>query len=175
MAAVPQLTRPPPLTAIPKGLLGFLGIKNGGQYPQNLVNVLSPTWDLRDHYVESYAAEFLQGPINLAAGTTSGDLSFGTTIGFVPQTELAYVTDYSARCDLAGLGAVTGTPAVFKNGLAFGVGPTITFAAGSLASWRADRPFWMTPGAALGVIVNLKVVGDALAFYAISRSVIFPN
>lgn len=169
----PTITRPPPLTAIPKGILGFFGIKSLGRYPQTMAETLSPTIDLREHYETTYAAEFLQGPIALAAGTASADVSFGTTIGFVPGNQSVHVLGYTARCDLAGLSAVTATPCVFANGLGFPVGPTFTFAAGSLASWGADRYFWMPPGAALGIIVNSKTAADALTFYAAIRSVIY--
>ena len=40
----------PPINKHPTGLLGFLGIKNGGRYPQALTEVLTATLDLRDWY-----------------------------------------------------------------------------------------------------------------------------
>lgn len=172
---VDSIQRPPPLSTIPKGLLGFLGIKSGGRYPQNLAEVLAPVWDVRDHYLASYAATFLQGPITLAAGGVIADLNFGTTIGFVPNAEYAYVTRGVIRCDLAGKNAVTATPCAFVNGLGIPQGPTLTFAAGGLATWQFDRPFWLPPGSAFGVIVNAKTAGDALDFLVAFESVIFPT
>lgn len=41
------------ISRIPTGLLGFLGIKNGGEYPQRLINLLSPTWDLASLYLNT--------------------------------------------------------------------------------------------------------------------------
>jgi len=174
MAAPPNsLLRPPPLSAIPKGLLAFLGIRNGGQYPQTLNPVLQPTWDLQEHYENAYSDVFLQGPVNLAAGGTTADVNFGTTIGFVPFNQLAHVQGYTVRCDLAGLSAVTATPTVFYNGVGIAMGPAVTFAAGSLATWHTTQRFWMPPNSSLGVVVNSKTLADALAFYAVFRSTIY--
>ena len=38
------------INRLPLGLLGFLGIKNGGRYPQDLGAQLNPTWDLSPLY-----------------------------------------------------------------------------------------------------------------------------
>ncbi len=38
------------INKLPLGWLGFLGIKNGGRYPEEASNILSPTWDMRDLY-----------------------------------------------------------------------------------------------------------------------------
>lgn len=40
----------PTINKLPSGWLGFLGIKNGGRYPEEAASVLSPTWDMRDLY-----------------------------------------------------------------------------------------------------------------------------
>jgi hypothetical protein len=40
----------PAINKLPLGLLGFLGIKNGGRYPQDIADVLAPTWDMRELY-----------------------------------------------------------------------------------------------------------------------------
>lgn len=44
------------ISRIPAGILGFLGIKNGGQYPQELGSILAPTWELGELYL-SYGAQ----------------------------------------------------------------------------------------------------------------------
>lgn len=41
------------ISRIPLGLLGFLGIKNGGEYPQRLINLLAPVWDLSSLYLNT--------------------------------------------------------------------------------------------------------------------------
>lgn len=46
------------ISRIPTGLLGFLGIKNGGEYPQRLINLLSPTWDLASLYLNTNEIRF---------------------------------------------------------------------------------------------------------------------
>jgi len=45
----------PPINALPTGILGFLGIKNGGRYPQHLGETLTPVWDLANLYLEANA------------------------------------------------------------------------------------------------------------------------
>jgi hypothetical protein len=44
------------ISRIPAGLIGFLGIKNGGMYPQELAPTLLPTWDVGDLYLQ-YGAQ----------------------------------------------------------------------------------------------------------------------
>jgi len=44
------------ISRIPAGLLGFLGIKNAGQYPSDISQVLLPTWDLASLYLQ-YGAQ----------------------------------------------------------------------------------------------------------------------
>ena len=43
----------PNINKLPLGLLGFLGIKNGGRYPEELSNILSGTWDLGPLYLDT--------------------------------------------------------------------------------------------------------------------------
>lgn len=59
------------LSNIPQGLLAFLGIKNGGQYPQQLLTNLAPVLDLYQHY-QYVNSEAYQWNTNL--GTQSGYL-----------------------------------------------------------------------------------------------------
>lgn len=171
MAEVPSIQRPPPITAVPRGLLSFLGIKSGGAYPKALGDTVVPVMELWRMTVNAYAAAFLQGPVNGPASQFY-DLNFGTTIGFVPQTQVAYVEQLLIRADLTGIGAVTATPCCFVNGLGLPVGPTQSFATGDLATFRADEPFWMPPGSALGIIVNRNAGGLAIPWFANFRSVV---
>ena len=43
----------PPINKHPSGLLGFLGIKNGGRYPQAMTDFLQPVMELRDWYLSA--------------------------------------------------------------------------------------------------------------------------
>lgn len=45
--------RPPPINRLPVGLLGFLGIKNGGAYPQALGADLAGTFELQNWYMQT--------------------------------------------------------------------------------------------------------------------------
>lgn len=47
------LERPAPLNRAPDGLLGFLGIKNGGKNPQFLAEYCQPVFDLYEHYLNT--------------------------------------------------------------------------------------------------------------------------
>jgi hypothetical protein len=58
----------PPIQVQPLGLLDFFQLKNGGEYPQTLGDVLSPTWDLRDHYLQTNAVISELTTIALATG-----------------------------------------------------------------------------------------------------------
>lgn len=75
------------INRIPLGLIGFLGIKNFGQYPQNLTRDLVPTWDVGNLYLNS-SATYLQVVSTINAT--------GYTIVFsAPQNESWWISDYS--------------------------------------------------------------------------------
>ena len=59
------------LNAQPVGLLDFLGIKNGGEYPQQLATTLAPTLELLALYEANSQKSFGQvGPGALGAGAS---------------------------------------------------------------------------------------------------------
>lgn len=72
----------------PLGLLGFLGIKNSGRYPQNLTGELVPTWDLAQLYLNA-SAQYAQF---VTTSTGTGYLPLFS----VPNGETWWVTDFSA-------------------------------------------------------------------------------
>jgi hypothetical protein len=77
----------PPINRTPLGILDFLGIKNGGQYPQTMPAVLSPTWDMHRWYLE-YAAVQESTPISVDNGDRGAQLIPGTFQ--VPSDVTAY-------------------------------------------------------------------------------------
>lgn len=83
------------ISRIPAGILGFLGIKNGGQYPQRLTADLVPTWDLSALYL-AYGAQ--------VAGLTSNFNSIGYTQCISPPPgEVWVLHDFSVAAQ-AGAG-----------------------------------------------------------------------
>jgi hypothetical protein len=89
----------PVINRQPVGLLDFFGLKNGGQYPQQLGTTLAPTIDLLRLY-ESDVEEFISDGIARAAGGAIGDFDFGAVTNFpgiVPQNELWHILEYSIQ------------------------------------------------------------------------------
>jgi hypothetical protein len=77
-----------PINTLPLGLLGFLGIKNGGQYADTLGPTLLPTLEQAGWYFANRAEV-------LTATTTAnavGSWFFGTTFD-VPQSQIWIVLD----------------------------------------------------------------------------------
>lgn len=84
------------INRLPLGILGFLGIKNGGRYPEELPSVLSPTWD----FAEQYLATNSEVASNVLAIAAVGYQAFFT----VPNGELWYVRGLSFATGTLGAG-----------------------------------------------------------------------
>jgi len=133
------------ISRIPAGILGFLGIKNGGRYPQRLQDQLVPTWDMAQLYLNNYA-EYLT-----VASTIVGT---GYTIFFsAPQNETWLVTDYS-------LDIATGAGEAWQGCLARATANNLsqvrlssdwTLGASTWAARAGPRDVILAPGESLGV------------------------
>lgn len=90
---------PAPINSPIRGLLDFFGIKNGGENPRNLINMISPTMDLTRWYQEAQADVFTfsrpafyvansgaDGRIPITS-TTPTDITNGAQL-VVPQNEV---------------------------------------------------------------------------------------
>ena len=100
----------PSISNIPFGLLGLLGLKNGGRNPRLLQDMLSPTLDMWERYLwaasESYQGQLIThaasiGAVNFTLSpTTPIDLPNGTNVQ-VPEGEtwilLQAVMNWSLR------------------------------------------------------------------------------
>lgn len=86
----------PAINRLPLGILGFLGIKNGGRYPQDLADTLAPVWD--------FSALYLYGnsevSTSLQAIAAIGSQAYVT----VPNGEAWFILQQSAGCDTLGAG-----------------------------------------------------------------------
>ena len=143
------------INKLPLGWLGFLGIKNGGEYPQDASTVLSPTWDMTNLY--SYGnAEIANdnqntsvlGNVSLTTvpngetwlvldqSATTGDLTAGQTIEFC--------TNWTDPAQLVNI--ETG----YMNGSRTTPGRCIAL---------VNRPYFATPGSRMGVTVTQIAAG----------------
>lgn len=156
---------------VPPGLLGFLGIKNGGENPHVLGNVLLPSMDVRDWYLQGRAEQISVGPWNLVAGAGVG-YNNGVT-GAVPDKEFWYVHHASlvastiAAADRVSFGiaaqniggvAAQGTIVYSEPYNNSGVARTTVTSPVAVA-----RGFFLPPGSNLGawVVENQQAVGPA--------------
>lgn len=71
------ISNPPPLNRQPLGLLGYLGIKNGGKYPQTLAETLAPTLELSDLYYK--AGQLSTSAASAVTGSLDNFYFFGAT------------------------------------------------------------------------------------------------
>jgi len=143
----------------PAGILGLLGIKNGGEYPRDLSNVLVPTWDMTDLYLLN-ASEYLTRTDN---ATVPGTIQ---TDGPVPG-EVWAVTEFGARTgNLAAAETIQFALGLFGPGTAPVYVPlTSVSSASAVAGDRAQaailRPVRLNPGETLGVfITDITTVGN---------------
>lgn len=162
----------PPINKQPTGLLGFLGIKNGGRYPEQLISALSPTWDTMRHYCAVNGEELRFSTAGTAGATAAGTTlaitaitpAFTITGGFinVPTNEWWYVEYAEITWALPAEAAATGDFS-FQADLA----SALSTVPGLLAGWqagiatqvRAGRRtatdgFWIGPGARVGIVSN---------------------
>jgi len=135
---------PPPINRLPAGLLSFLGIKNGGQYPQHLATDLLPVWNLADLYLNS-------SPIYDAANATfNADGAYFPLV--VPQSEIWYVTDFSVWLSTGvGESAQWSLARVSQGGVDYvGLGEAMSLAASSERGLAWNRPMVLASGEGLG-------------------------
>jgi len=155
-----DMLTPAVLSKLPLGLLGFFGIKNGGQYPQSLGNVVLPQLDVLPLLQANYHE-------NLAGGAGAGGI---TAIGFkqmldpattvaviVPAAEIWYVNNITGTL-FTGVGdSFTGSLVVRsrQNGSASNwhrsVSEQFTQAANLFSLFQGQREVWLSPGDELGV------------------------
>lgn len=98
-----------PINRLPAGLLGFLGIKNGGRYPRDLVSSIQPSFEMLRWYVCNSSEEVSSvspafqlvaneagSTTHLIAATTPIDLCTGGQL-VVPNGEIWYIDRWSAN------------------------------------------------------------------------------
>lgn len=98
-----------PINLLPFGLLGFLGVKNGGRYPRDLHSSIQPMFEMLRWYVAANCLEVSStspafqlvaneagSTTHLITATTPTDLTTGGSL-VVPQTEFWWVDRWSVN------------------------------------------------------------------------------
>ncbi len=92
---------PAVLSKLPLGLLGFFGIKNGGQYPQTLGEVIVPQLDMLELLAANYC-ERISAAVAVNAIGFAQAVEIGSGLNcIVPDAQVWYVPKYT-------IGALTG-------------------------------------------------------------------
>jgi len=156
-----------PINRQPVGLLGFLGIKNGGRNPQTLGEVLVPQWDLSELYLNS-------SPQYVEVISTEAGVGYTVAIG-PPQGELWYVFD-------AGLEVGTGVGvtwsgylarAAANNAIAVPMTDLYSVVASSRVTLSIKHPVVLAPGESLGW--NTRAVAGVASVYYAARYAVLTN
>jgi hypothetical protein len=144
----PTPLTPPVMSRLPLGLLGFLGVKNGGVYPQFLQNTVQSTWDLLELIAANHSKdETLTVPITalnlnvVAAGVPT-----------VPQGEVWYVSQVGGLLTTAVGDTVTAAVVADQYFLT----DYAQLAASQQNHWRQNArvPCFLPPGTFIGVMVD---------------------
>lgn len=151
---------PAVLSKLPLGLLGFFGIKNGGQYPQSLGTVISPTLEQLPILAANYHLNFAMSSTAPIVGFTAAtNLSTGFP-SVVPSGELWYVSALSFRIFTGAGDSITVTPQVRGQQASAPAGNTWDLATGPMTTQAASlntlhpgsrSGFWLAPGDTFGI------------------------
>jgi hypothetical protein len=137
----------------PLGLLGFLGIKNSGQYPQRLTGELVPTWDLAQLYLNA-SAQYAQIVTTI---TGTGYLPLFAA----PNGETWWITDYSADVATGAAETWQGTlsRATPNNASQVRLRDERSLAASQWLCMAApiNQPLILSPGETVGTLTNAVV------------------
>jgi hypothetical protein len=149
---------PAVISKLPIGLLGFFGIKNGGQYPQSIIPAIQPTLELGPILAANYNENLAVSPI-AALGFVTGNFISSGLPAVVPTSELWWVSSISMQT-FTGVGdAITGAAEIrnTQTGSASvwhrAVGPEFTQGASltrTLPCALDTRGFWAQPGDTFG-------------------------
>lgn len=154
------------ISTLPLGLLGFLGIKNGGEYPRELAGYYQPMFDLLDLLAANEAEEIHFA--NQAIGVAAGNMQAFSTPAQVPQTEVWLVRLFAARIVTGAGDALRGNLVCRRAGVpspgnVLALSETFAAGASTFDYWTANTlPFWLGPGDELGVWVSSFTAAPAV-------------
>jgi hypothetical protein len=160
---VNAILTPPVISKLPLGLLGFFGIKNGGQYPQTLGNSISPTMDLTEMLAANHYANYVYIAAPTAVGFTQATAAISGVPQSVPDNEVWFISSMSMHL-------TTGV------GDAYNASPVVrTFQAGGASAWYRVLAAPFTIGASTNIMYPLPFMengsrwlspGDLFGFWA---------
>jgi hypothetical protein len=160
----------------PSGLLGLLGLKNRGKFPEFLDLNLVPAIELLDWYAQANASVSISATINAAVSALSGGSVFPEFL--VPAGEAWLVHEYSVVFNSSGItaaSAINQASVARMTDIGGGAGAlnttytsdVVSVAAGQRVATRIDRMMLLRPGDQLGFLVGpvttaaLPVTGTA--------------
>lgn len=154
---------PAVISKLPLGLLGFFGIKNGGQYPQTVGNVILPQLDMGEMLAANYHERLGTNIAVAAIGFTALNVVATGLPAVVPQAELWHVMNATA-ITFTGIGdAITYVPTVrnSQSGSASNYHRALAYEITQAASLNRQTPCtfdngsrWLVPGDQLGLWVS---------------------
>lgn len=137
---------PPSISRVPRGLLGFFGIKNGGRNPDALSSSVQASICLKDWYMNTNR-QYARTGVNIAG--TAFTAFFAAGVG-----EYFYVQHASFISSALGAGQTLETVLAIQDASGirqFAVSDAgRVYGAGEIVSVQA-RDFWLNPGESLGV------------------------
>ena len=177
---MPDLLTPAVLSKLPLGLLGFFGIKNGGQYPQYLQNNIQPDLDMLEILAANYGENIAgaASPVAVGAAAAIGVVSGAAIV--VPSAEIWLVSKLGLVCNTGA--AVTGTYSLLLQNLQTNSaslwhvplsGRDSIIASTTQYTPCSPQLFWMRPQDALVFYVSV-VAGGALNLSTSFRITRFP-
>lgn len=145
----------PAVNRLPLGLLSFLGIQNGGKYPDQLLPALAPVLDLSGHYVNTNR-EYTGGSAAVAALAS-------TNMVTVPTGQWWYCCHASLFTATLGAGQAYGGVLAFQDA----AGLVTTMLSGSVPAVSGAGTvfvnsavgFWLGPGERFGVYTTHLAAG----------------
>lgn len=161
----------PPINKHPTGLLGFLGIKNGGKYPQTLSDVLLPTWNLADLYLG--ANQSAPAPVSIAVNAV-GYQAYYT----VPDNETwilnqATAFNFGSLTALQTLRMAVATTAAGGNTVVVSDSGELAATVGRLTV-GLHRKVIANSGDTIGILVNVIAGGPITVGLALRYSILIP-
>jgi len=147
------------IQVLPSGLLGFLQLKNGGQFPQTLNAQLQPTFDLLEWYAQLNAETIFSVSQNAAVNASSQSLSFPEFV--VPNGQVWFLHEYIVGFGPSATGTATKCQAtvnrISANGpisAAYVSDPEDIAAVGQRVFCHLDRIMILPPGSTCGAVIG---------------------
>ena len=160
------------ISRLPLGLLGFFGIKNGGQYPQTIGNVILPQLEMQGilhaNYHENLGSTTGAGGITALGFKQLNDTVTGLPL-IVPASELWFVGCVTAVVftgvgdSFTGTLMVRATQAGSASAWNRAVSDEITAVASQGRNLPAQRDFWLAPGDQIGAHISAFVNASGTA------------